>query len=135
MSICVLLPDLDLTVILKRCTMKVILTISPFFQIAKLVGVVSTSRAAPFQILIEYLSMGNLNSFLRQKQRDNESLSLYRLHSFSQQIWNGMNHLSEGLIVHRDLATRNCLLANAVTVKLGDFGFAEQLESLDDFIQ
>ncbi|XP_063720697.1 structural maintenance of chromosomes protein 3-like isoform X2 [Symsagittifera roscoffensis] len=104
-------------------------------KIAKLVGVVSTSRAAPFQILIEYLSMGNLNSFLRQKQRDNESLSLYRLHSFSQQIWNGMNHLSEGLIVHRDLATRNCLLANAVTVKLGDFGFAEQLESLDDFIQ
>ena len=46
-----------------------------------------------------------------------------------------MNYLSEKLIVHMDLATRNCLLTEAAFVKLGDFGFAEQLTSSTDFIK
>ena len=38
-----------------------------------------------------------------------------------------MQYLHEKEIVHRDLATRNCLVGPAYQVKLSDFGMSRQL--------
>jgi serine/threonine protein kinase len=41
----------------------------------------------------------------------------------------GMAYLSSVKIVHRDLATRNCLVADDYSVKVGDFGLTRKTYS------
>lgn len=48
-----------------------------------------------------------------------------------QQISAGMLFLSARKFVHRDLATRNCLIADDMTVKIADFGLSQRLYMAD----
>lgn len=47
------------------------------------------------------------------------------------QISSGMEYLASQRFVHRDLATRNCLVGNNLTVKIGDFGMSRDVYSTD----
>ncbi|XP_070563735.1 muscle, skeletal receptor tyrosine protein kinase-like [Ptychodera flava] len=103
-------------------------------NIVKLLGVCSIGR--PACLLLEYMGQGDLNEFLRL--RDPKQLLLNHLHpvarklglrlkeqlSFAQQIAAGMAYISDKKFVHRDLATRNCLVSDNMTVKISDFGLA-----------
>ena len=109
----------------------------------------------PIMMLFEYMVNGDLNNFLRahgpdsvllksDEQRDTSTtsnnthsnsyvgpLSLNELLKISIQIAAGMEYLAAQHFVHRDLATRNCLVGCDLVVKIGDFGMSRDVYSTD----
>jgi len=49
------------------------------------------------------------------------------------QVAAGVEYMTSLHFVHRDLATRNCLVGQRLKVKIGDFGMSRDLYSCDYF--
>ncbi|XP_066567170.1 BDNF/NT-3 growth factors receptor isoform X2 [Amia ocellicauda] len=96
----------------------------------------------PLIMVFEYMKHGDLNKFLRahgpdavlmadgQNNRPAELTQSQMLH-IAQQIAAGMVYLASQHFVHRDLATRNCLVGENLLVKIGDFGMSRDVYSTD----
>ncbi|XP_011299094.1 tyrosine-protein kinase transmembrane receptor Ror2 [Fopius arisanus] len=103
-------------------------------NIVKLLGVCALGR--PMCLLFEYMGRGDLNEFLRScspsnryKFNDNDEsrLSHMDLINIAIQVASGMVYLSDRKFVHRDLATRNCLINDQMVVKIADFGLSQKI--------
>lgn len=112
-------------------------------NIVKLLGVCAIG--SPMCLLFEFMGRGDLNEFLRscspsvqlaaQQKTDGNTMSrtmrrelTHRdLLGIARQIANGMVYLSERKFVHRDLATRNCLINEDMVVKIADFGLSHKI--------
>nr|XP_003463832.1 muscle, skeletal receptor tyrosine-protein kinase isoform X3 [Cavia porcellus] len=118
-------------------------------NIVKLLGVCAVGK--PMCLLFEYMAYGDLNEFLRSmsphavcslshgdlSMRAQVSspgpppLSCAEQLGIARQVAAGMAYLSERKFVHRDLATRNCLVGENMVVKIADFGLSRNIYSAD----
>lgn len=114
-------------------------------NIVKLLGVCAVG--SPMCLLFEYMGKGDLNEYLRSCSPSNYivrnpsggcgdmfsdvRLSHLELVSIARQVAAGMVYLSERKFVHRDLATRNCLISDDMVVKIADFGLSQKMYAAD----
>lgn len=107
-------------------------------NIVKLLGVCAIGK--PMCLLFEFMGKGDLNELLRSCSPTNYivptgngnlfsdvRLTHVELTDIAKQVAAGMVYLSERKFVHRDLATRNCLVADDMTVKISDFGLSQKI--------
>nr|BAG55504.1 protein tyrosine kinase [Monosiga ovata] len=88
-------------------------------NVLKLLGAVTTD--VPMLAIFESPTHGTLRSYLEQS-RLNNSISAVEQIQLAYEVWQGFAYIEERGIVHRDLATRNCLVFDDHVVKIGDFG-------------
>lgn len=111
-------------------------------NIIKLLGVCFVGK--PLCLLLEYMSEGDLEDFLhsrsphlsnsRTSNSPGSGLKNYQKLNMAKQIACGMAYLNERRFVHRDIATRNCLVNSNMDVKISDFGLARYLGHKDSFM-
>ncbi|XP_078073648.1 discoidin domain-containing receptor 2-like isoform X2 [Mustelus asterias] len=106
-------------------------------NIIRLLGV--CVRDDPLCMITEYMENGDLNQFLANHELEEKiagasdvpSISYPSLVHLASQIASGMKYLASMNFVHRDLATRNCLVGENYTIKIADFGMSRNLYAGD----
>eukprot|EP00058_Branchiostoma_floridae_P028109 XP_002613600.1 hypothetical protein BRAFLDRAFT_227043 [Branchiostoma floridae] len=94
-------------------------------------------------LITEFMPYGDLKGFLRKCQvshigvegisdgpRDDiYNFEVMQMYQVGRQIARGMDHIARSRYIHGDLAARNVLVGEKLTVKISDFGLAEDIYS------
>ncbi|KAI8782127.1 fibroblast growth factor receptor 2, partial [Biomphalaria glabrata] len=101
--------------------------IMEYAELGDLLTYLKTECAFPLQ----YVRVGSDGLMVEQsapKVEDNANLMM-----FAWQISKGMGHLEMHRVIHRDLATRNCLLTKGPIAKVSDFGLSKDAYELGHY--
>ncbi|XP_022905672.1 discoidin domain-containing receptor 2-like [Onthophagus taurus] len=102
-------------------------------NMARVLGICTNDE--PLCVVMEYTEHGDLCQFLKTHVAETnntlpfgvKTLSFNCLLYMGSQIASGMRYLESLNFVHRDLATRNCLVGKAYQIKICDFGTYNEL--------
>ncbi|XP_055501868.1 tyrosine-protein kinase RYK [Leucoraja erinacea] len=86
-------------------------------------------------VLLPYMNWGNLKLFLRQcklaEANNPQAISQQDLVHMAIQIACGMSYLARREVIHKDLATRNCVIDDGLQVKIADNALSRDLFPMD----
>uniref|UniRef100_A0A673X879 Tyrosine-protein kinase RYK n=1 Tax=Salmo trutta TaxID=8032 RepID=A0A673X879_SALTR len=86
-------------------------------------------------VLLPYMNWGNLKLFLRQcklaEANNPQAISQQDLVHMAIQIACGMSYLARREVIHKDLASRNCVIDNSMQVKICDNALSRDLFPMD----
>ena len=102
---------------------------------SNIVQMLGVCYSEPAFIMMEYMEEGDLNQFLQRYSEivssgsvsSETQISTSTLIDIATQIASAMKYLASLNFVHRDVATRNCLIGKSFVVKLADFGLSRNL--------
>lgn len=105
-------------------------------NIVRLLGV--CIEQDPLCMVFEFMELGDLNNYLRQNTSNAQNqlgapLTAQQLVGMAVDVAAGLHYLSQNHFVHRDLATRNCLINSKFRVKISDFGLSQDVYTKDYF--
>lgn len=95
-------------------------------NIVKLIGL--CREIEPDYMIIEFTDWGDLKQFLIASKKDDDNnsnikrtppqLSIAQILTLSSNAANGLKHLADNRLVHKDIAARNCLISSNLTLKI-----------------
>lgn len=102
-------------------------------NIVRLLGV--CTKEEPVYTIMEFMLYGDLKTYLlarrhlakNQKSEESEDISSKRLTNMALDVARGLSYLADLKFVHRDIASRNCLINAQRNVKIGDFGMTRAM--------
>lgn len=101
-------------------------------NIVKLLGV--CTKEEPVYTIMELMLYGDLKTYLLGRRHlvngnteESEDVSSKKLTSMALDVARGLSYLAAMKYVHRDVASRNCLVNAQRVVKLGDFGMTRAM--------
>ncbi|ELU06843.1 hypothetical protein CAPTEDRAFT_228532 [Capitella teleta] len=101
-------------------------------NVLKLIG--QCVETTPYLSVMELSPFGDLKTYLRSHRVARESFDEKGLLlKFACDMAAGLQVLHQHNFVHRDFAIRNCMLSSDLTVKVGDYGLAEEQFKEDYF--
>uniref|UniRef100_A0A8K9V7A7 Tyrosine-protein kinase RYK n=1 Tax=Oncorhynchus mykiss TaxID=8022 RepID=A0A8K9V7A7_ONCMY len=96
---------------------------------------VCTEEGEKPMVLLPYMDWGNLKLFLRQcklaEANNPQAISQQDLVHMAIQIACGMSYLSRREVIHKDLASRNCVIDDSMQVKICDNALSRDLFPMD----
>ena len=101
-------------------------------NVVQLLAISRDGLEEPFMVM-EYMANGDLNQFLvdhiltTSNSPSNGELSPQNLLSMAVQVAGGMAYLASHNFIHRDVASRNCLVGDGGIIKVADFGLSRNL--------
>uniref|UniRef100_A0A8K9WMW4 Protein tyrosine kinase 7a n=1 Tax=Oncorhynchus mykiss TaxID=8022 RepID=A0A8K9WMW4_ONCMY len=86
----------------------------------------------PHYLILEYAELGDLKQYLKMSKNKEEKPKSHHLSTKQKvgvclQVARGMEHLSNQRFVHKDLATRNCLISAKRQVKVSALGLSKDV--------
>ncbi|KAE8743927.1 NeuroparsinReceptor [Frankliniella occidentalis] len=102
-------------------------------NVVKLIGV--CTKIEPVYTVMEFMLYGDLKTYLLARRHlvyekvseESDEVSNKRLTSMALDVARALSYLAELKYVHRDVASRNCLVNVSRVVKLGDFGMTRPM--------
>jgi proto-oncogene tyrosine-protein kinase Met len=99
-------------------------------NILSLIGV-SWDPTRKAMVLLPYMKNGDLRSYIsNEKNRP----TVRQLIVWGIQVADGMEYLASLKFVHRDLATRNCMLDEELICRISDFGLSRDIIDRDYYV-